>query len=287
MAMRWEDRRRAGRRAYGYDRDHYASYRDPGQFRPDRTSDERRPTRMYDDDDSRYRANRYDRGYPGDYDGDDDDYPGRGAASDSRRYEGGYTESRRSPDRDYNQGDPYGGGGSRAAGSRMGLGGWPYTGGRGYGVRGYADRGYGGHDYGPDDDRGFMDRAGDEIASWFGDEDAERRREMDRGHRGRGPKNYTRSDDRIREDVCDRIADDPHVDASELEVSVSNGEVTLDGTVDDRFAKRHTEDIVEDVSGVKHVQNNLRVRGRQSDMNQSDRTTAESRTTTGTGTSRI
>ena len=31
-----------------------------------------------------------------------------------------------------------------------------------------------------DDDRGFFERAGDEVASWFGDEDAERRRHQDR-----------------------------------------------------------------------------------------------------------
>lgn len=30
-----------------------------------------------------------------------------------------------------------------------------------------------------DDDRGFFDRAGDELRSWFGDEDAERRRQRD------------------------------------------------------------------------------------------------------------
>ena len=41
-----------------------------------------------------------------------------------------------------------------------------------------------------DDDRGFMARAGDEVRSWFGDEDAERRRERDarddeRGNQGR------------------------------------------------------------------------------------------------------
>src|SRR5690349_17365343 len=29
------------------------------------------------------------------------------------------------------------------------------------------------------DDRGFFDRAGDEVRSWFGDDDAQRRREMD------------------------------------------------------------------------------------------------------------
>jgi hypothetical protein len=35
------------------------------------------------------------------------------------------------------------------------------------------------HRSGGDDDRGFIDRAGDEVRSWFGDDDAQRRREMD------------------------------------------------------------------------------------------------------------
>jgi hypothetical protein len=35
---------------------------------------------------------------------------------------------------------------------------------------------------GRDDERGFFERAGDEIASWFGDEDAERRRQRERGY---------------------------------------------------------------------------------------------------------
>lgn len=114
------------------------------------------------------------------------------------------------------------------------------------------------------DDRGFWDRAADEVSSWFGDEDAERRRRMDerQSHRGRGPRNYTRSDDRIREDVSDRLSDDPYVDASDVEVAVSGGEVTLSGTVDGRTAKRRAEDCAEAVSGVRHVQNNLRVRER-------------------------
>ncbi len=78
-------------------------------------------------------------------------------------------------------------------------------------------------------------------------------------HSGRGPKNYTRSDDRIREDVNDRLTDDPEIDASEIDVKVSSCEVTLTGTVDNREAKRRAEDCVESVSGVKNVQNNLRV----------------------------
>jgi hypothetical protein len=81
-------------------------------------------------------------------------------------------------------------------------------------------------------------------------------------HRGKGPKGYTRSDDRIREDVCDCLTDDPMLDAGEIEVQVKNGEVTLSGTVTDRLAKRHAEDMIERVSGVKDVQNNIRVKER-------------------------
>ncbi|MYL98500.1 BON domain-containing protein [Novosphingobium sp. FGD1] len=110
-------------------------------------------------------------------------------------------------------------------------------------------------DYG--ERRGFLQRAGDEVASWFGDEDAARRREAD--HRGRGPSDYTRSDERIREDVNDVLTHDSRLDASHVRVQVKDGEVTLEGTVDNRLAKRRAEDLADDVSGVRHVQNNLRL----------------------------
>ncbi len=142
----------------------------------------------------------------------------------------------------------------------------PYRGGdNGYGQNrdrdssNYGSRGRSSDDRG---ERGMFDRASDEVSSWFGDDDAERRRQMDKarsGHSGRGPKGYTRTDDRIEEDVNDRLTDDWRVDASEIEVSVSEGEVTLDGTVSSREEKRAAEDLIEEVSGVKHVQNNLRV----------------------------
>jgi osmotically-inducible protein OsmY len=126
--------------------------------------------------------------------------------------------------------------------------------------------GRGSRDY--NEDRGFFERAGDEVRSWFGDEDADRRRDMDvrraESHRGRGPKGYQRSDERIREDINDRLTDDPHIDASDIEATVSDREVTLNGTVSSRFEKRHAEDLAESVSGVSHVQNNLRVQ-RQAD----------------------
>ncbi len=111
-------------------------------------------------------------------------------------------------------------------------------------------------------DRGWWDRASDEVASWFGDEEAERRRRMDEQRdrfRGKGPKGYRRSDERIKEDVNDRLSEG-YFDASDIEVSVQNAEVTLTGTVNNRSDKRRAEDIAESVSGVSNVENRLRVK---------------------------
>jgi osmotically-inducible protein OsmY len=123
--------------------------------------------------------------------------------------------------------------------------------------------------------RSWLDKATDEVQAFFGDEDARRRRHwdemrhgMDRGsdrysaggeHRGRGPRGYRRSDERIREDVSDRLTDDPWLDASYIDIEVKDGEVTLSGLVARRDDKRRAEDIAEACSGVGHVQNNLRV----------------------------
>ena len=76
---------------------------------------------------------------------------------------------------------------------------------------------------------------------------------------GRGPKNYQRSDDRIQEEICDCMTDDPMLDASDIEVQVSSGVVILTGTVSSRDQKRRAEDVAERVSGVKDVTNQLRV----------------------------
>lgn len=151
----------------------------------------------------------------------------------------------------YFRGDDFGG-------SEQTRRGASYSGGGAMGASNYARRGYSGWQ-GPEEqrDRGFMARAGDEVASWFGDDQAAMRREQD--HRGRGPGNYTRSDQRILEDACDRLTEDRRIDASGITVSVDQGELTLEGNVSSRSQKRQAEDCVEDVSGVKHVQNNLRV----------------------------
>jgi osmotically-inducible protein OsmY len=145
-----------------------------------------------------------------------------------------------------------------------------YGGGRQFGSD-YRSHGYASHD---DNDRGFWDRASDEVASWFGDEEAARRREQD--HRGRGPSDYTRSDERIREDANDRLTEDWRLDASNITVTVEQGEITLNGTVADRNAKRRAEDVVDRISGVKHVQNNLRVQAASASTYGADRAAGSS-----------
>ncbi|HYC29806.1 MAG TPA: BON domain-containing protein, partial [Chitinophagaceae bacterium] len=79
-------------------------------------------------------------------------------------------------------------------------------------------------------------------------------------HKGKGPRDYRRSDERILEDVCDRLSDDSFVDASDIDVKVTGAEVVLTGTVENREAKRRAEDIAERISGVTNVQNNLKVK---------------------------
>lgn len=111
-------------------------------------------------------------------------------------------------------------------------------------------------------ERGWWDRTKDELASWFGDEEAERRRRLDElragPYRGRGPRGYRRSDERIKEDVHDRLTDHPYLDAYEVVVLVADGDVTLSGTVGSRYEKRLAEDLAGTVSGVHNVQNNIR-----------------------------
>jgi osmotically-inducible protein OsmY len=79
-------------------------------------------------------------------------------------------------------------------------------------------------------------------------------------HRGKGPRNYNRSDMRIKEDINDLLVDDPYVDATDVDVSVQNGEVIINGIVNDRNMKRRVEDVIESVKGITHFENRLRTR---------------------------
>ncbi|HKU37134.1 MAG TPA: BON domain-containing protein, partial [Polyangiales bacterium] len=112
-------------------------------------------------------------------------------------------------------------------------------------------RGYGGRSSGNWPEQGFEHQRSGQGQGEFG---------YGRRQQARGPKGYKRSDDRIREDVCDRLSQSWDLDASEVEVTVSNGEVTLTGTINDRDQKFRAESIADAVGGVNEVHNQLRVR---------------------------
>ena len=61
--------------------------------------------------------------------------------------------------------------------------------------------------------------------------------------------------------IVERLEDERHLDLRDVEVTVLDGEVTLNGTVRRKDDRRRIED-VSDIEGVRHVQNNLRVRDR-------------------------
>ena len=166
--------------------------------------------------------------------------------------------------------------------SSGGTGGYDYE--RGYGDAGRSER-PGREPWQERREQGggdFLSRAGERISSWFrgGDlmrgsrdeqreegrndprrhgEDFAREARADRGHRGLGPKGYRRSDERISDEVHEHLTEDPWLDASNIQVEVKAGEVTLSGTVENREAKHRAERLIEDLAGVTHVQNNLRV----------------------------
>ena len=186
--------------------------------------------------------------------------PGRGEWG--RGFRGGYSEDEPSS-RYSRQGGGYGGYGGDY-GQYGGFGGEDRTSGfagRRYGSPiggGYSPRGYG-------FETSESGSAGE--SSWgsrFGGSSSREAGgifERERGRfTGKGPKGYQRSDDRIREDVSDALERDGELDASDVEVIVAGGEVTLEGTVPDRRSKRRAEDLIEDLPGVKEVHNRLRVK---------------------------
>jgi hypothetical protein len=98
---------------------------------------------------------------------------------------------------------------------------------------------------------------------------------------GRGPRGYRRPDSRIHEDVCELLTRHGQIDASDVDVSVEHGVVTLHGSVDGRHTKRLIEDVIDDVTGVKDVRNELSVdqteRGTLSRTNSADSSSYQAR----------
>lgn len=138
---------------------------------------------------------------------------------------------------------------------------------RNWGGQSAESRGYGGASRSAGFDRAGYDRDDRAYEQFTG---ANERSSLNRGYGGAGgsaaaraqrvaPKGYQRSDERIREDLCERLTHSGRLNVREVEVTVSGGVVTLTGSVMDRQQKYRIEDIADDVFGVKDVQNQLRV----------------------------
>jgi hyperosmotically inducible periplasmic protein len=69
-----------------------------------------------------------------------------------------------------------------------------------------------------------------------------------------------RQDERIQDDVRERLAAEMDANAAEIQVNATHGQITLTGTVDSPRARQRAEEIAESVPGVTTVMNNLRVR---------------------------
>ena len=76
---------------------------------------------------------------------------------------------------------------------------------------------------------------------------------------GRGPKTYVRPDERIDDDINEKLTVHPDIDATEVDVKVRAGKVILAGTVRNERMKRLAENVAGQTFGVKEVQNRLRI----------------------------
>ncbi|MEW5917359.1 MAG: BON domain-containing protein, partial [Gemmatimonadota bacterium] len=212
---------------------------------------------------SRYGEERRHREY-GDYDyagsSDDDRYGRRGGMSGGSAGSGSRFTRHDESEREFGRS---GGGGEEFRGP----------------AHGYGQGGYSAGEYGPPTGYGYG-TAGSYIggrSDWGGSGTSQRQ-----NHMGRGPRNYKRSEDRIREEINERLTRHPEIDASDVDVRIEDNTVVLSGVVEDRKAKRLAEDIAEDVWGVEDVRNELKVRrgflaaltGEQADDREVQRTTA-------------
>jgi osmotically-inducible protein OsmY len=283
---RWDDQRRGSDREWGYGSragDYSREYR--GQERRgddrgflDRAGDEVRS--WFGDEDAQRRRMRDerddDRGERRDS-GSREPYRGRSEWDfDPREWsrQWGYVEGRGSGERgrDWNRGgraEYDRGWGSEAARGTSGWGsaGEGYFG--GYGAYGRERERSRESDWGGQGPGGFgvyrgtLSEQRESGGPWRGDRDrgpfAGGEPHGSGRYSGRGPRSYQRSDERIREEVCERLAHHPDIDATDIDIRVQSGEVTLEGHVTDRWAKRWAEDVAEGIFGVKEVHNQIRV----------------------------
>jgi hypothetical protein len=168
-----------------------------------------------------------------------------------------YEDLHRRHERRQRQMSGEGRGGYSAAGGGWGQGGY----GRDPDER-WPDEGYQGRGYGGEYERGREERAGHgQFGGRRGSSSATYAPSWQTPgeHSGRGPKGYKRSDERVRDDVSDRLEQSGSIDASEIEVDVKDGIVTLRGSVSERTQKRLAEEAADSTPGVRDVRNEVRV----------------------------
>lgn len=90
-----------------------------------------------------------------------------------------------------------------------------------------------------------------------------RNADQNEGFRGRGPRNYDRSDERLCDDICERLTDDDRVDASHIEVNVEDGVATLTGEVETRKQRLCAEQVTDSIRGIKNIKNEITVKSHQ------------------------
>ena len=89
-----------------------------------------------------------------------------------------------------------------------------------------------------------------------------RNSERQEEQRGGGERRITqrrRPDAQLAQELQEILTKDPELDSTEIEVEVEGGAVTLRGVVDSSDARLLAEELVESVTGVREVHNNLKV----------------------------
>lgn len=85
------------------------------------------------------------------------------------------------------------------------------------------------------------------------------REEQGRRQTNSGPRSRRKSDESLTQEIREILTADPELEATDVEVEVEGGAVTLRGAVVDSDARLLAEELVESLSGVREVHNRLRV----------------------------
>jgi len=79
---------------------------------------------------------------------------------------------------------------------------------------------------------------------------------------------HDQSDERIDREITDHLTQHSYIDATEVVVTVKDGDVTLSGSVPDDDQSHYVEEIAQKVAGVKHIHNQLTIKKSQNPLTQ-------------------